>query len=374
VGVWHLNEVATDEGTVAGLHRDSTVNALHMNQNGNDDTTGVTGRGQVFDGSNDRVEKTDSTGSPLDVTSAITITAWIRPSVTMAGYKGIVEKKWDTSYCLSYDVGAESLRWDILGSSQAGAASVLTVNQWQQVGAKFDSNNKTDSKIFRNGGVVATLNQSSGSLGPDNNGLAFGGRPSTGESYYFNGAMDEVRISSVARSTNWVWAEYQTMANNTTFNNYGAVTNLPSASRDLPIIANLAAANITTNSSDLVGSLTSTGTSVTAVWVYWGTTDQTTNANLWAYTNSFGNALTNGSFATNTSYGATFTKGTTCYYNFYAQNASGGVWGATAGSASFTTLTDPSVTVSDATVGIGSATLHGTLTSDGGAATDVYFC
>ena len=149
------------------------------------------------------------------------------------------------------------------------------------------------------------------------------------------------------------------------------VTSAPGA----PTIANQAATSITPTSAELNGYLAATGTSDTAVWVYWGLTDQTTNANLWAYTNYFGNTLTNGTYATNTAYQATFPKGTTCYYNFYAQNASGGVWAATAGSASFTTLVDPVVTEADATgLGIGSATLNGTLTSDGGAATAVYFC
>jgi hypothetical protein len=43
-------------------------------------------------------------------------------------------------------------------------------------------------------------------------------------SAFYDGMLDEVRISSVARSTNWVWAEYRNIASNTVFNSYGAVS------------------------------------------------------------------------------------------------------------------------------------------------------
>ena len=39
----------------------------------------------------------------------------------------------------------------------------------------------------------------------------------------FKGLIDEVRVSSVAHSSNWVWACYQNTASNTAFNSYGTV-------------------------------------------------------------------------------------------------------------------------------------------------------
>ncbi len=47
-------------------------------------------------------------------------------------------------------------------------------------------------------------------------------------STYYDGLIDEARISSVARSTNWIWAEYVNMASNTVFSNYGPKEPLPS--------------------------------------------------------------------------------------------------------------------------------------------------
>ncbi len=138
---------------------------------------------------------------------------------------------------------------------------------------------------------------------------------------------------------------------------YNAFTDM-----DEPAIDNLPATNITTSSANLNGYLSSTGTSATAVWVYWGPTDSTTNADLWANTNFFGTNTVGA-----TAYTANVTglaSNMTYYYNFYAQNASGGVWAAAGGSRSFATFGPLAVAIAGASgVGAGSATLNGRLVS-----------
>jgi hypothetical protein len=67
----------------------------------------------------------------------------------------------------------------------------------------------------------------SGSLNTLQNELCFAALPGyhTGDlTYDFGGSLDEVRISNVARTSNWIWAEYMTMAANPLFTSYGAVT------------------------------------------------------------------------------------------------------------------------------------------------------
>ncbi len=46
----------------------------------------------------------------------------------------------------------------------------------------------------------------------------------TNSSFYFNGSMDEARIASGIRSSNWVWASWMTVASNPAFASYSAVT------------------------------------------------------------------------------------------------------------------------------------------------------
>jgi len=53
---------------------------------------------------------------------------------------------------------------------------------------------------------------------------AIPGYHSADRSYDFDGILDEVRISTVDRSANWLWAEYATAASNAVFSGYDAVT------------------------------------------------------------------------------------------------------------------------------------------------------
>jgi hypothetical protein len=45
------------------------------------------------------------------------------------------------------------------------------------------------------------------------------GRDARGNSqYYWDGMLDEIRVSTVVRSADWIWAEYMNMASNGAFN------------------------------------------------------------------------------------------------------------------------------------------------------------
>jgi len=42
--------------------------------------------------------------------------------------------------------------------------------------------------------------------------------------YPLTGIVDEVRLSTVSRSSNWIWTAYNVAANNTNLTYYGTVT------------------------------------------------------------------------------------------------------------------------------------------------------
>jgi len=52
----------------------------------------------------------------------------------------------------------------------------------------------------------------------------------TNSSLYFNGTVDEARIASGTRSSNWVWATWMTVVSNSTFSSYSAVNPRPTLS------------------------------------------------------------------------------------------------------------------------------------------------
>ncbi|MEM7393608.1 MAG: hypothetical protein AAF492_14780, partial [Verrucomicrobiota bacterium] len=81
-----------------------------------------------------------------------------------------------------------------------------------------------------------------------------------------NGELDEIRVASVARSSNWVWAVYMNGSSNAVFNTYA-----PLELRPPLVLVNEGATNIGTNSATILGRVTGEFTDLT-VFAYWGAT------------------------------------------------------------------------------------------------------
>jgi len=71
--------------------------------------------------------------------------------------------------------------------------------------------------MYQNGVVITSVAATT---------LAIPASPVVGvqNSYYLHGMIDEVRISSVARSSNWIWACWLNMASNPLFNACGPIS------------------------------------------------------------------------------------------------------------------------------------------------------
>ena len=137
-----------------------------------------------------------------------------------------------------------------------------------------------------------------------------------------------------------------------------------------PTITNAPASNITTNSASLNGTLLWTGTSDTAVFVYYGPTDGGTNAANWANANT---TLVAPQSIGAKSVNVTVPSNSEIFYQFAASNTAGVAWGSTLGSPSFYSLGVPAVdngTGASNVLRI-SAVLNGNLTAGGTA--HVYF-
>jgi hypothetical protein len=371
IGVWHMNQVNAE---------DSTANRTTCTGYGNATAAGRVGNGQELEAASSDYLNTGK-DTLFDLTKDFTISSWAyRKTGGVGSHYPIVDKllEWNSGFSMSWNGEAGPYFWYYrsgsgwIGNTELDWAAT-SVDRWYHLAIR---NVNGDSYLYRDGAQVDSHTSSSGQTVVQNdNNLLFGKRTNAGR--YFNGILDEIRISASSRSADWVWAEWYNMASNGLFNAYSNVVANVVGDPSLPAIANLAAVNITATSADLRGNLTSTGTSDTAVWVYWGGSDCGTNggATKWAYTNGFGSGLTNGIYTTNTSYSTTLGEGTTYYFNFYAQNASGGVWAASTGW-SFRTLGPPAVdNWNGATgIGVGTAAINGRLVNDGGAAASVYLC
>jgi formylglycine-generating enzyme required for sulfatase activity len=234
-------------------------------------------------------------------------------------------------------------------------------NQWQQLTAVGTGGN---TLLYLNGVYGGTCaNEGSGNTVSINVSTENGGWSWDRQ---FAQNLDEFRIESVVRSTNWIFATYLNIASNSVFNSYGNAQGGATA----PSINNDGgASNVTATTAILDGNLSSASGAVTTVYVYWGLSDAGTTKANWGNvanlgTNSAGGIVTDSvsGLSPNTKY----------YYRFYATNSAGDCWAPT--TTNFTTSAQAPIINNGSGASSVSATtacLNGNLISTGGAATTV---
>ncbi len=209
-GVWHFTGGATLSG------KDSTARAWNGAVHSAIRTNGVMAEAAYFDGSSAYLDM--GTSEPMR-DGKVTMGAWIRPlNGTVLMMKG--DDNTVHSYGLEWGAGASLLFTYGAGTAWLGDGGVSPAGQWSFVSGVIDGNSK---RIYVNGALRAstTFSGSVSSALP----LWFGAQNRVGFPYWYQGAMDEARISSVARSANWIWAEWMNLASNSVFLDYGTVGN-----------------------------------------------------------------------------------------------------------------------------------------------------
>ena len=202
VGVWHLHNDFLD----------SSFPNNNGTNSGSTNTGGKIGDGSDFLASNTAgVDVLDS--ATLDLNSTVTVSAWFNPNVVPPAttYQRLVVKSTPTNaspytmYGLLFD-NLGHLRAEVAsGGSQnsiEGTTSVLD-GTWQYGTMTYDG---TDLKLYYNGGADSTPTTFSGSIDVNNEPLTMG--KAGFDSQYFDGKLDEARVSSVARTAGWISTEY----------------------------------------------------------------------------------------------------------------------------------------------------------------------
>jgi hypothetical protein len=203
VGVWHLSESPNDG--VAG-HVDSTGNSgagtAQNFQDGGGGTTNATGKiggADYFAGDDDYVNC--GSNAILNVNYA-TVELWLNVS-SWVDNGGILAKGDDTyrQYWMWIYGGAVSVEVDE-GTLQNNAWAP-SLGAWEHLVLTYDGSNVT---TYRNGVQENQYPQTTGTINGTAQPLLFGSIPSYS---YFNGSLDEVRISNVARDLCWIQTEYK---------------------------------------------------------------------------------------------------------------------------------------------------------------------
>lgn len=142
------------------------------------------------------------------------------------------------------------------------------------------------------------------------------GNYGAGNSQKFAEYLDEFRIESAARSSNWVWACYMTAASNSVFTSYSATE-----AGERPYAACLSATGTTFSSGSLNGYLSSTGQAPTTIYLYYGQSNGGTNPGAWTAGTNLGERSI-GSL----SCVVPVESNTVYYYRFCASNSFGVTW------------------------------------------------
>ena len=184
-----------DDGTGKTTAQDSSgfgnIGTLKNMDPASDWVTGIYGSALDFDGINDYVEVADS--SSLDITSSITISAWVYPTDTGAG-KLISKKTGYSGYILELlnTLQPQARFGKTVGDFTIRSTKKLGANSWSHIAVTF---NGAILKMYIDGKEVpVTTTGTVSAIVANGQPLRMGWWSSVNE--YFKGKMDDVRIYS----------------------------------------------------------------------------------------------------------------------------------------------------------------------------------
>ncbi|MFW9963940.1 MAG: DUF2341 domain-containing protein [Candidatus Sifarchaeia archaeon] len=233
VGVWHLGESG------AGLSGEYTDSSLYKNhgQGGNGTVSYVPSRvvtpigyGQNF--TNHFIDCGNATS--LDITgNQITLQLWMQyPSATHPNMGPFNHKGWYDGYRFIMSQNSQNMRINLGPKSTGGTydlstSQVITPNEWHHVVATYDG---SLVKFYIDGNQdAATMVMTTNILSalPDPFRIGHGDQPEAKAwTYPWIGQIDEVRVSSIARSGAWIQTEYENQNNPSSFYSVGAEENI----------------------------------------------------------------------------------------------------------------------------------------------------
>src|SRR2546425_823551 len=168
-------------------------------------TAGRFGSALAFNGTSAVVTVPNSTS--LQLTTGMTLEAWVYPTVAPTGWRAVIDKNVDRYYLMaSSDQGNRPViggTW-AAGNQNTVGPSVLAVNTWTHLATTFDG---ATVRLYVNGAQVASQAQTT-PLTTSTGTLQIGGDAYTGEN--FAGRIDEVRIYNRALTLAEIQADMTT--------------------------------------------------------------------------------------------------------------------------------------------------------------------
>jgi hypothetical protein len=227
-GVWsagynmvlHLNETAgqhLDSATADGASNNSST--VSVVEQGSATTPIIDGSDRFVAASSQYVQVPDHASLDAGAGESLTVEAWVRPA-SLSGWQHVVSKEPDgsgTEGGFELSVVAGTVRWSVGNTVPdpdeecvANSTTTLVAATWYHIAGRYDRASG-DCTVFVDG--LNEGSSSNGSVGTLANGQPLGiARESDGTpDYYFDGRVDEVRLSKGARSDAWMRAQHRSM-------------------------------------------------------------------------------------------------------------------------------------------------------------------
>ena len=229
-GVWHLGE--NPAGTAPQM-KDSTSNTNHGSSAGSmtagDQVAGKVDGSLDYDGINDQV--TVPYKANLDITGSITIEAWVKTSgngnvlsrISPSTYDGYIMAVGGAPLNNKIDYWTDNNGW-VNGNTNVNDNSLHHIVVVQS---------GTTASFYRDGvpdGSVTTNTRTGNYAGE----LWIGYTDNTGCTGTYSGILDEVRLSSTARSAQWIATEFANQDSPSTFSTLGTEVGPPSSCTGTP--------------------------------------------------------------------------------------------------------------------------------------------
>jgi hypothetical protein len=219
--VHHLNESTINENTE---FLDSTVNnndavaeGFDNNATSTTNTSGKINGSVLFGGGDNQINISDS--EELNNFNNISISAWIHPLFTTTSVNKNILVKPDF---YSFTINDGNLEFTISDGSNTETISSEEINKeiWQFVTATYTSN---ELKLYINGEIVNSKEITPITIGINSNSIIIGNNVSYTQDYI--GYIDEIRISNIPKSNNWIKTEYNNQNDPYSFYTFGVKEN-----------------------------------------------------------------------------------------------------------------------------------------------------
>ncbi len=216
-GIWHLDEDPTSSAPQIKESTSNNNSGTTLNMIAGDNVTGLIGKAINFDGSSKYITL-GATGFP-NIDGVQTISSW-------ANYSTVVTSDNENFLSISSGGGGANqigfrggipLAWQWGGGGLASGPTAPSVNVWHHFVYTYDG---TTHSYYIDGALVGTSNNTPQTGAPVAGQVSFGtymnGGSSPGGEYY-NGYLDEGRVSNINRSAGWVLTEYNNQGSPSTF-------------------------------------------------------------------------------------------------------------------------------------------------------------